>query len=433
MSLAPPHRSRPHRPARRLALSLVASTAVAAGALAGVPSATADPASDLGPEVTFTNRAPTGHEVTFRYEAPAGVESVQVYGEWWFSQPENVTCEGCGDARTGAKWQPGDILAGPWQTLPMEQGDDGVWTFTTPLPSGTFRYAFTHDCESPTAEDCELLPDPANPLEVEPHDGARGSLLSRVYVPSSKRFPTYDNDYQSPVRKAGTLEKRRYSSPKSTNPPGEHDLVVYLPRGYNPNRPMPYPTLYLSHGGSGNETDWTMEGVAHHILENAIGDREAKRMVIVSTNFYGLPDGEQGYPDDLRNNAIPFVEDNYNVSTDPADRAFGGLSRGGGHGVTLLFDNTDLFGSYGLWSAASSAPTEPTDEQVDRMKTVEGGIHIGTGLQDHLSDIAELSQERADNLRAAGIELTEYNIDGTHVWDVWRQMLDHYLRNVAFH
>ncbi|WP_285790062.1 alpha/beta hydrolase-fold protein [Micromonospora sp. NBRC 101691] len=428
-----PPRTTPTRRLRQgLTVSLAAGLAVTAGAVTA-PAATAAPAPDLGPKVVHTNQAPTGNSVTFRYQAPAGVESVQIYGEWWFSKAESVTCQGCGDARPGGQWQPDDILADPWRALPMEKGTDGVWTFTTPLPSGTFRYAFTHDCTSPTASGCTLHPDPANPLEVLPHAEATGARLSRVYVPNSRRFPTYDNDYQAPVaaNRAGKLEQRWYDSPLSTSPVGKHDIVVYLPHGYDPNRSTPYPTLYLSHGGGGNATDWTVEGVAHQILENAVRDRAAQPMVIVSTDFNGLPNGNQGYVDELRDNVIPFVEQNYHVSTRATDRAFGGLSAGGARAITLLYDNTDLVGYHAAWGAAGGSVT-PTQEQIDRMKAVTGGIHVGTGLQDWLANIAPNSLARTENWRAAGIDVTEHNVDGVHVWDIWRQMLNDYLRTVAF-
>ncbi|MEU2665029.1 hypothetical protein [Micromonospora sp. NPDC007220] len=74
----------------------------------------------------------------------------------------------------------------------------------------------------------------------------------------------------------------------------------------------------------------------------------------------------------------------------------------------------------------------PTQEQINRMKTVTGGIHVGTGLQDWLIGIAPNSLARTENWRPAGVDVTEHNINGVHVWDVWRQMLDDYLRAVAF-
>lgn len=430
---AHPHRLPVGRRSRRVATALIAGLAAMSGMLA-IPGASAAPSDALGPEVVRTNEGPTGYEVTFRYEAPPDVGSVQIYGEWWFSQPESVTCQGCSDDRTGAEWQPGDIPSGPWKTLEMVRGDDGVWTYTMPLPSGTFRYAFAHECTSETASGCTLRPDPANPLEVVPHPGAEGALLSRVYVPGHPRFRTYDNDYQKPVspRWAGTLEERRYESPLSTNPVGEHDLVVYLPHGYDPERSTLYPTLYISHGGGGNATDWTMEGVAQHILENAIRAGDAQPMVVVSTDFYGLPGGNQGYADELRDNVIPFVEENYNVSTRSEDRAFAGLSAGGGRAITILYDNTDLVGYHAAWSAGGDASDDvPAAEQVDRMRGLPG-IHMGTGLQDHQSDIAVRSQARVALLEGLGVDVAEHNVDGTHVWDVWRQLLNDYLKTVAF-
>ncbi|WP_204033949.1 alpha/beta hydrolase-fold protein [Micromonospora qiuiae] len=368
----------------------------------------------------------------FRYEAPAGVDAVHIYGDWFYSRPESVVCNDCGDGRHPAQWQPGDIAATPWHIIPMERGGDGVWETIVPLPAGTFRYAFTHDCTNQLATGCTLHHDPANAWEMMPqYPGAPGAVRSTIFVPSSKKFPTYDTDYQKPPRpdRAGTLESRRYPSPLSTNPVGVHDIVVYLPHGYDPGRATPYPTLYLSHGGGDHSTAWTMQGVAHHILENAIQDGAAQPMVIVSTDFNGLPGGNQGYANELRNNIIPFVEANYHVSTRSADRAFGGFSAGGSRAFTIMYDNTDLFGYHAAWSSGGPAASQA---QIDRLKGVPGGIYIGTGLQDRLGNIGENSQLRAAALRAAGVDVTEYNVEGVHTWHVWRPLLNYYLRSLAF-
>ncbi|MEV4197156.1 alpha/beta hydrolase-fold protein [Micromonospora globbae] len=422
LSLMPPS-------SRRLRLSLMAALAVAAGTLAA-PAASAAPAAPLGPTVTRTDQPPTGYSVTFRYEAPDDVQQVHIYGDWFYSRPENIPCQDCGDARPPAEWQPGDVAATPWHIQAMEKGSDGVWTFTTPLPAGTFRYAFTHDCTNELATGCTLHDDPANPWQIQPqYPGAPGAVRSTIYVPASTKFPTYDTGYQAPVAKIGTLESRRYTSPLSTNPPGVHDIVVYTPYGYDPNRAKPYPTLYLSHGGGDHSTAWTMQGVAHLILENAIQSGVVEPMVIVSTDFNGLPGGNEGYVNELRNNIFPFVEQNYHVSTRPQDRAFGGFSAGGSRAYTIMYNHTDLFGYHAAWSAGGPAATQA---QIDRMKSVAGGIMIGTGLQDRLGNIAENSQRNAAALRAAGVELDEYNVPGVHTWHVWRPLLNHYLRALAF-
>jgi enterochelin esterase-like enzyme len=415
---------------RLLLASLAFATVMAGGAVA--PSATAAPTDPLGPEVIRTDQPPSGYAVTFRYQPPEGVGAVHIYGDWFYSRPESVTCVDCGDGRPPWEWQPGDIAATPWKILPMARGADGVWSITVPLPAGTFRYAFTHDCTNVLATGCPLHDDPANPWQIQPqYPGAPGAVRSTIYVPESKKFPTYDTDYQAPPRpnKAGTLETRRYPSPLSTNPVGVHDIVVYLPHGYDPDRATPYPTLYLSHGGGDHSTAWTMQGVAHHILENAIQDRAAQQMVIVSTDFNGLPGGNLGYVNELRNNVFPYVEQNYNVSTRAEDRAFAGFSAGGSRAYTLMYDHTALMGYHAAWSAGGSPASQ---EQIDRMKAVAGGIMIGTGLQDRLGNIAENSQQNAAALKAAGVDVDEYNVPGVHTWHVWRPLLNHYLRELAF-
>ena len=290
----------------------------------------------------------------------------------------------------------------------MVQGEDGVWEFTTPLPSGTFSYTFLHDCPTANGAGCTRHPDPANPgWSADAAAGTR-QTLSQVYVPEHPRYQTYDNDYQAPsaASAAGTLEQRTYVSPTSTNPVGSHTLSVYLPADYDPDRAVPYPTLYLSHGGGGNDTDWTTQGAAHHIVENAIADGDAPSMVIVSTNFNGIPGGNTGYAADVRLNVIPFVEAEYNVSTDPADRAFAGLSLGGSRANTMLYDNTDLFEYFGSWSAAGG-PSVPTDAQLARIRGVDGAIHMGTGLQDWLININLSSLARVDALQARGVTVDE--------------------------
>jgi enterochelin esterase-like enzyme len=427
------HLDRPQRSRlrSRLTTSLLAALLIAAGALLA-PAASAAAATPLGPTVVQTNEAPSGYSVSFRYEAPAGVDSVQIYGDWFFSRTETVTCTDCSDRFHPAQWQPGYIATTPWLVLPMEQGDDGIWEITVPLPAGSFRYAFTHDCTDLLATGCTLHPDPANPWPLPvPYPNAPGAVRSTIYVPVHEDFPTYDNAYQAPTDPAlaGTIEARRYPSPLSTNPVGVHDLAVYLPHGYDPDRATPYPTLYLSHGGGDHSTAWTNQGVAHYILENAIQEGAVQPMVIVSTDFNGLPGGNNGYVAELRNNVIPFVEASYNVSTRSEDRAFGGFSAGGSRAFTIMYDHTDLFGYHAAWSIGGPVANQA---QIDRMKAVTGGIHIGTGLQDRLGNIAVTQLARIAELKAAGVEIDDYHVNGSHTWHVWRPLLNYYLRNLAF-
>jgi enterochelin esterase-like enzyme len=436
-------RSRAGRGTGRI-LKPLARAAVVVGAsssllLAGTGApAGADTADDLnlGPQVIRTDEGPTGYSVTFRYAAPDDVQAVRIWGEWQFSSPDVIVDTASADGRWGAQWKPGDVIApaAPGFLLSnMTKGEDGVWSWTTPLPAGTFSYHFVHeDCPGPSNSGCTRYIDPANPGWASQLTPTGAQTFSQVHVPSHPLFPTYDYPMQTPTppERTGTYEHRQYTSPSSTNPPGTHHLVVYLPAGYDADREVPYPTLYLSHGQGGNEAHWNVQGLSNFIMENLVADGAVQSMVIVGTNFNGLA-GDAGYAQDVIENVIPFIEQEYNVSTLAADRAFGGQSLGGARALGLLYNHASTFEYYGAWASAAF-PGLPNAAQIERMRGVRGGIHMGTGLQDYLGNIGPNSLARVQLLRSHGLDVVEYNVNGTHTWDVARQLLEDYLRNVAF-
>jgi len=414
------------RGSRRLALGLAAAAAGAAVAVPFGGMALADPGEPLGPSLVKTDAPPSGYAVKFRYQAPPGVNQVHIYGDWWFAQGPNPVPN-----HPPSEWQPGDYAATDWRIQPMELGEDGVWEITVPLPAGSYRYAFTHDCTNELATGCTLHYDPANPWEIFPqYPGAPGAVRSTFFVPEHPDFPTYANNYQKPLpaEQMGTLESVRYPAPESTNPAGVHDMLVYTPKGYDPNRPTPYPTLYLSHGGGDHSTAWFMQGVAHYIVQNAINEGVVQDMIVVATDFNGLPGGNNGYANHLRNTVIPYMEAHYNVSTRSEDRAFAGFSAGGSRACTNLYDHTDLFGYHAVWSAACGPANAA---QLERVLSVPGGIMIGTGRQDRTTTFGPI-EARANALKAAGVDLVEFYMDGMHTWHVWRPLLNFYIRNMAF-
>ena len=114
---------------RRSMVALIAAGALAVGTIAAAPAAMGGDDLDLGPTLVETNTAPSGYAMKFRYQAPAGVNQVHIYGDWTYSVPENVTCDGCGDGRLPYDWQPGDVAATQWRTMPMVLGQGGSGRF----------------------------------------------------------------------------------------------------------------------------------------------------------------------------------------------------------------------------------------------------------------------------------------------------------------
>lgn len=404
------------------------------------------------PKVTATGKGPTGYEVTFHFAAP-DAKRVQIKGEWSFARQSEL-----GDAAgtppavetrgiLPSDWQPGDFpIAYPNATAPnfpindMTLEDDGSWSFTTPLPSGIFTYAFYVDCPAGDLKDCKPLSDPANAPWNEEDGKVQGSAAggSQVYVPSDPAFHTVDYSWQAPATARGELEHVTYPSAGHENPADENYLAVYTPPGYDAARAEPYPTLYLMHGGGGNEVQWSTQGGLRDIMDNLIASGEAPAMVVVMPNAATTSphvDFFRAFDTELIEQVIPYVEANYHVSTQASDRAFSGLSMGGMITNSLMLQYPDQFGYFGMMSAGiPPAYADLTDEQVAGLKGKS--IMIAGSWQDPINagfmDFHEGPGRELTSLLEAGVPSTWYFVNGGHEWYVWRLLLKHFVTSVAF-
>jgi enterochelin esterase-like enzyme len=395
----------------------------------------------LAPQVVHTGTAPTGYEVTFRISDPSA-QRMRIKGEWFFSSASESSFNPPTSAgRLPSQWRPGDFPLGSpnttdpnWPVADMVKGADGVWTYTTPLPSGWFTYQYYKNCDAaaPLLPGCTAMSDPSNPPWG--NTIASTALNSQVYVPSDPAFGTEDNAWQAPapVGQRGKLEAVTYPSPQSTTPAGIHDLVVYTPPGYDVNRATPYPVFVLSHGGGENGMGWTTQGVMQHIVDNLVNSGKIQPSVIVMTNANGLSGGNVGYGLDLRNSVFPYMESHYNVNPTPSGRAYAGLSAGGNRGNTLLASYTTLLGYYGIWSCcnvngAIRPVGDPFYANPDLKKLL--GLQIAIANQDPVRSFANIEMA---GLTAAGVPYVTYGANGGHEWHFWRQALREYLTKVAF-
>lgn len=434
------------RPRRRGAAAIFA--AVAAGALsatscgpASLAPAGGPCASGGSPVVEHTGEAPTGYTVTFCFRDPTAT-SVQVEGEWSFSNSTR-TARGIPPAR----WSPGDFplalddtgWSSGWPVMTMTQNHrTGIWSYTTPLPSGVFTYRFFVDCFSATQAGCTGIADPRNPAWNARGGTTQGSVepTSQVYVPSDPGFHTVDYSWEAPNRSRGSLVAHTYPSPTSIDPPGTHPVAVYTPPGYDPRRATPYPTLYLSHGYGGSEADWASQGDAQNIVDNLIATGAVPPIVLVMTDFNGFTDDCRSdatawaseYDEDLISNVIPYVEAHFNVARQPSQRAFAGLSCGGILANSLGALHTAEFAFYGVLSPAPGGPqANVSPSLVAALQKV--GIFVGGGADDPIHSVAD---QEAQGLQAVGLTVSTDFVDGGHDWFVWRVLLRDFLTRVAF-
>ncbi|WP_028067583.1 alpha/beta hydrolase-fold protein [Solirubrobacter soli] len=411
------------------------------GALAALAfAAPAHAQNVVSPEVTHTGTGPTGYTVTFRISDPTATR-MRIRGEWFFSSAADTTTT-TSAGRLPSQWKVGDFpIANPnngaaanWPVADMTKGADGVWTYTTPMPSGTYTYGYYRNCDAaaPNLPGCTEISDPSNPPFNTVGGVTTGAVepTSQVYVPSDPAFGTEDLSQEAPNAVHGTVTDLTYNDPESTNPVGQHYVAVYTPPGYDAHRALAYPTLYISHGAGGVEADWFTQGVAGRIIDNLIAAGKMQPAVVVSTNFNGLPNGNVGYQNDVLNRVIPFIEANFNVSHNANDRAFGGLSAGGSRANQLIFNATTAFGYFATWSIGTGgAPAAGSPLYANPDLKTRLGLVVGGGRFDSITvSKATLEQRLTDN----GVPFIDDTIDGGHEWYTWRKLLHDYAAGVAF-
>jgi enterochelin esterase family protein len=333
----------------------------------------------VSPEVHSDRR------VTFRLRAP-GAKEVTVSGEW----------------------------GGGSQALTRD--DQGVWSVTLgPLEPDLYGYSFSVDGFRSL--------DPANPA-VKPMRSPTTSILE---LPGS---PPRLHEFTAVPH--GTVRMHWYQSKSLGRRRG---LFVYTPPGYERNTRNRYPVLYLFHGAGDNEATWTALGRAHLIVDNLLAQGRAKPLLIVMPDGHAAPASPPGGPregrsrniqafeQDLLQDVIPFIQENYRVRPDRESRAIVGLSMGGGQSLTIGLNHPELFGWVGGFSAAifdpensvATALSDPTRTN-QRLRL----LWIACGKDDRL---IEGSQQLSDLLKRKQIHHEFHATEGNHSWPVWRRYL----------
>lgn len=137
---------------------------------------------------------------------------------------------------------------------------------------------------------------------------------------------------------------------------------VYLPDGYKDSQAR-YPVIYLLHGASGDEHDWTRKGSAVETLDGLI------RRGLIRPSIAVMPSiGPQSWFADgavhkmetaLMTELLPYVEQRYRAGTARHERAIAGLSMGGFGALNLSLRHPQRFCGAGVISPAIYDPLPP--------------------------------------------------------------------------
>jgi enterochelin esterase family protein len=333
----------------------------------------------------------------------------------------------------------GDCVDG---VVSMKEDSLGVWSYTTPkLEPELYSYSFI-------VNGMRML-DPSNIYQnrdvatwtnifiITEQKGDKGDLYSVNKVPHGNLSKVW---YESPTLK---LTRR---------------MTVYTPAGYETGKN--YPVLYLLHGAGGDENAWSELGRAAQILDNLIATGKAKPMLVVMTNGnpntaaapgewdFGMYQPSMGggvqlpqaaaSMDESFMDVVNFIEKNYKVAKNKANRAICGLSMGGGHSFAISKRFPNTFDYVGLFSAAVSVgqwgdrtpllermnTNEEYNKQMAALFAAKPKLYwIAIGKTDFLY------QQNADLrkwLDSKGYPYKYRETDGGHIWRNWRIYLSEF-------
>lgn len=317
--------------------------------------------------------------------------------------------------------------------IPMVKGEDGVWTYTTSMPSPELHtYCFYVD-------GVRML-DPSNVYMIR--DIATYTNYFLVDGELSQNYLVREVPH-------GTVSKVWYPSP--TLGMERRRMTVYTPAGYDDSNKQ-YPVLYLLHGAGGDENAWSELGHAVQILDNLIAQGKAEPMIVVMPNGNGAQEAVPGeYPNSMYKpsftnpktmegsfeKAFPdimnYVESHYRTINDKAHRAIAGLSMGGFHSLYISANYPYLFGYVGLFSAAINRQAkgentyiyENLEEKLAKQFSDAPKLYfIGIGNGDFLFQDNVKYRELLDS---HGYKYEYMETDGGHEWRNWRKYLNHLL------
>lgn len=300
----------------------------------------------------------------------------------------------------------------------MVKDEEGYWTVTTDsITEGIHYYSLIIDGVA--------VADPAS----EAYYGM-GRFASAIEIPFKG-----DDYYAIKDVPHGDVRMKRYFS-KVTN--DWRRMYVYTPPAYDENVSSKYPVLYILHGGGEDERGWANQGKTDLILDNLIAAQKATPMLVVMVD--GNMPGRGGlagfnenvlklFENELKNEVIPVVEQNYRVLTDANHRALAGLSMGGLQTLHTGVKNTDLFSYLGVFSSGWFANnTELSGPQYAFMKEHTATINANLkkfyitmgGKEDIAYENCKAMMAKFDEM---GIKYEYSEYPGGHEWPVWRHDL----------
>ena len=213
-------------------------------------------------------------------------------------------------------------------------------------------------------------------------------------------------------------------------------MFVYTPPGYEKDKGIRYPVLYLQHGAGELEMEWTHSGKANFILDNLIAEGKAMPMIIVMNNGFATRPSETGmsltgnarwsaFEEMLINEVIPDIDASYRSIPDREHRAMAGLSMGGMQTFTIGLKQLNTFSYLGIFSGVPNNYTDLLKDALGQGPAFNEKAKLlwfGCGTEE--ASFFNRQKELRDLLEKSGIKANYYISEGTmHEFHTWRRCL----------
>jgi enterochelin esterase-like enzyme len=205
-------------------------------------------------------------------------------------------------------------------------------------------------------------------------------------------------------------------------PQGAQRANVYLPACYASEPDRRFPVVFLLHGAGADASQWPAIGIAS-VADQLITRGAIPPMIVV------MPDGGVNMPDalasDLVDQLVPWTDHTYRTLADAADRAVGGISRGGRIALLAASKHPGVFSCVGGHSPLVGAGD---DAVAARLSAQDEPIRLDVGASDSLRTGVEHFAHRVED-GGGSADLVE--APGRHDRAYWRAHTSDYLRFYA--
>ena len=276
---------------------------------------------------------------------------------------------------------------------------------------------------SPTDEEAIILPDESGADEsFEIAD----EFMAEVTGGILEYCPEEYSEEQSGREYGELVVDRYYSDTCGRNRP----VNIILPAGYDESRK--YPVLYVLHGMFGNEYAMMNNNRTHIILGNMMAQGLAEDMIIVFPYIYAGQDknaftdftaedmsGYDNFLNDLVNDLMPYMTENYSIAQGKDNTAVLGFSIGGREALAIGFTYPDMFGYIGAVcpvpgltpSSEEWNPGQLSEEELSFGSETPYLIMVGAAESD--SVVSDAPESYHDLMVKNGVEHIFYIIPGS--------------------